>query len=232
MMLSSACQWASPSIFTGQVTARRYVSTKALISFTSGTTAYSNTNLTASDFGQPVIAALWDDWATNRTTTDRVYYQTTGVLGSRVFTVQWQLNPYGGSGEISLQAQLFEATGQISLNYSDMETDEAGKSQGASATVGIQDSARASSLQWSYNAALVTSGTSVVFMPPQNGQQTWRQTHFGTPTNTGNAADSFDFDNDGLGEPAGIRLRPESDAQQRWPAPDGPEERQQLRDEL
>ena len=29
-------------------------------------------------------------------------------------------------------------------------------------------------------------------------QQAWRQTNFGTPSNTGNAADTFDFDNDGL----------------------------------
>ncbi len=34
--------------------------------------------------------------------------------------------------------------------------------------------------------------------PPLSSIETWRQTHFGTTQNTGNAADTFDFDNDRL----------------------------------
>lgn len=154
--------------FYGTAASTAHFSTKALITFTTGTTTFSNTDLTTTSFGQPVICALWDDWATNVTTTDKCYYQTTGTPGNRVFTVQWHLNPFAGSGEVVLQCLLFEATGVIRVNYGDM-TSSVGRSDGQGATVGIQDTAGNTNgrvLQWSYNAPSVFEGMSLVFSPP------------------------------------------------------------------
>lgn len=154
--------------FYGTAASTAHFSTKALITFTTGTTAFSNTDLTTTSFGQPVICALWDDWATNVTTTDKCFYQTTGAPGNRVFTVQWHLNPFAGSGEVVLQCLLFEATGVIRVNYGDT-TSSAGRSDGQGATVGIQDTAGNTNgrvLQWSYNTPSVFEGMSLVFSPP------------------------------------------------------------------
>jgi hypothetical protein len=52
-------------------------------------------------------------------------------------------------------------------------------------------------LSWD-TADLYSTGTLRVTGGGMNGLQTWRQLHFGTSYNSGNAANDFDFDHDGL----------------------------------
>ena len=144
-----------------------YVSSNVLMTFGASNTAYSNTNLTTTSIGQPAIAVMWDDWVTNASATDKVYYATSGSAGSRVFTVQWDVTPYSGGGEAIVQCQLFEATGQILLNYLDVQTGNSA-SNGANSTIGIQDTggnANGRVLQWSFNTASVFDGMSILFSP-------------------------------------------------------------------
>jgi hypothetical protein len=144
-----------------------YVSSNVLMTFGASNTAYSNTNLTTTSIGQPAIAVMWDDWKTSASTTDKVYYATSGSVGSRIFTVQWDVTPYSGGGEAIVQCQLFEATGQILLNYLDVQTGNSA-SNGATSTIGIQDTggnANGRVLQWSFNTASVFDGMSILFSP-------------------------------------------------------------------
>ncbi|MBL9129812.1 MAG: fibronectin type III domain-containing protein, partial [Verrucomicrobiaceae bacterium] len=48
------------------------------------------------------------------------------------------------------------------------------------------------------NGETSANGADMTFTTAMTPQQTWRQTYFGTTANTGNAADSFDYDGDGL----------------------------------
>ncbi len=71
-----------------------------------------------------MLAPLWDD---NNITGGSVQYITSGVVGSRILTVQWTDLHVGGSGSnvqptISMQALLYEATGQIQFIYGSTST--------------------------------------------------------------------------------------------------------------
>jgi hypothetical protein len=168
--------------FYGMEYSTAYISTRGLISFGSGNTNGTNADLLTTNFGQPVIAALWDLWATNGTTADKVYFKTVGEGNTRIFIVQWDVNPSGSVSPVSFQALLDEATGQIRFNYRDVAT-ITGRSDGASATIGIQDTGGNTSglrLQWSFNTVSVVDGTSILFIPPGVGEagfEAWANFH-------------------------------------------------------
>ena len=155
--------------FYGSAQTSVYISSNGLVTFGSANSGYNNTNLTTTSVGQPALAVMWDDFVTRRGSTDKVYYQTTGSLGSRVFTVQWHVNAIGETDEMIFQCQLFEATADIAFNYQDVNSNALSHGLGASATVGIQDTAGNASgrfVQWSHETASLSSGLSLVFSEP------------------------------------------------------------------
>ena len=94
-------------------------STNGWLKFGSNITNDLITNSLANGSERPCIAPLWDDIDMRLAT--NLSYETNGVAGSRVFTVQY-LNAqwdYSASGNsISFQAKLYEATGKIEFVYS------------------------------------------------------------------------------------------------------------------
>jgi hypothetical protein len=154
-------------------------SVNGLMSFNVPSGEYSNVNLTATPptNNQPTIAVLWDDWETQETWADAIYYKTSGTAPNRQFIVQWnKLVPVNGDGTntVIFEARLFEGNNRILFSYLDaVVSDEstAVASLGVGATVGIRDKNGQSNnrnLQWSFNQAVITNGLNLLFTLPNH----------------------------------------------------------------
>jgi hypothetical protein len=107
------------------------------------------------------IAVYWDDL--NPRAGGNVYFETRGNAGQQQFITQWDAVPhYASSASVSAQAVLFEATGDILLQYLDPS-----REMGRWATIGIQGSRTQGrsyqGLQWSHNEAVLGSQSAICF---------------------------------------------------------------------
>lgn len=88
-------------------------------SIPSGSFSNGSLNFTGEDF-RPLIAPFWDD---NNRGTGLIHYAVSGLPGSRVLIVDWNLINLGGSGNTSstefgsFQVWLFEGTNVIKYSY-------------------------------------------------------------------------------------------------------------------
>ncbi|MGH7725002.1 MAG: S8 family serine peptidase [Candidatus Eiseniibacteriota bacterium] len=134
------------------------VCTNGWISFTSSSTAYSNTTLPNSGTGVPenLVAAFWDDMNFG-TSGDAYYYND----GSKLI-VQWQAVPrLGETAPNTFQIQLYP-DGRILYQYLSITATTRN-----SHTVGIQNAARNDGLQVVFNnASYVQDNLAVRFSPP------------------------------------------------------------------
>jgi len=123
-----------------------FVSSNGLITFGSGDSSFTNTDLSSSPT-VPTIAAYWDDLYVSGSATTNVYTLTQGAPGSRQFTVEWADMSYFSDssrlGGFSFEATLFEGSNLIRLNYLNLATGRNGGGQdnAASATVGVSNGA-------------------------------------------------------------------------------------------
>jgi hypothetical protein len=150
--------------FYGNARSTAFISTNGLITFVSGNSSYSSRPLgTPLSPPQPTIAVLWDDWMTPRTG-DAVYYQTAGSPGSQQFIVQWnRLEGFSFSpSTVTFQAVLFEGSNSIEFRYQDVDSGD-GRSFGANSTVGIGAGGTGTSLQWSYDSAILENNEAIRF---------------------------------------------------------------------
>jgi hypothetical protein len=156
-----------------------FVSSNGLITFGSGNTSYSNTNLTT-DVPQAAIAPLWDDWITSHNTEpdDLILYQFQDLNGDGTpdqLVIEWNNIRHisvGGTNGATFQAILQlntgSAHGNITLNYPDLDVGNADFDNGASATVGIKD-ASTNRLLIAFNEAsnsYVGTGTAIQISAP------------------------------------------------------------------
>lgn len=113
------------------------VSSNGVLSLGNGLTGTVANNLLTTTTQGPLIAPLWDDLAVG--TGGSVNYKTTGVAGSRIFTVEWLNMKWGWSSTIaiSFQAKLYETSGKIEFIY----RQEAGGTSSPSASIGINGAA-------------------------------------------------------------------------------------------
>jgi hypothetical protein len=104
------------------------------------------------------MAVYWDDLDPG--TAGEVYYQSTSLLGQNVFIAQWDaVMQYNSpeSGLVTAQAILFEATGDILMQYLSGSVE-----MGVEATSGLQNSPSAG-LQWSHNEAILSDSLAVCY---------------------------------------------------------------------
>jgi hypothetical protein len=118
-----------------------FVSSNGLLTFSTGNTAFTNADLTASP-AQAAIAAFWDDLHTGGGAAgSNVYFQVLGSGPGQHLTIQWNQVRFftgGTAGDtITFQAQLY-ADGRVQLNYLDLVSGAAAGNNGASASVGIK----------------------------------------------------------------------------------------------
>jgi len=151
-------------LFYGNTITQFYVSTNGLLMFGNPTSSYGNDMIpTAGGDTDNFIAVLWDDLACY---SGNIYYQLFGSAPNRYLVVEWNNVEYlGGSGAdlITFEAILYEANGAMKLQYSDTMGSTPGQDNGASATVGIEDSTGGTGLQYSYNSAVITNGMAIDF---------------------------------------------------------------------
>ena len=148
-----------------------FIGSNGYITFGSGSTDFSNENLTgALSTDLPTIAVFWDDLDPTEAASDDVYFQTLGAVGSRRFIAQWNsIDLFGGSGDPgTFQAILFEGSNQILFQYQDVSFSSGASDNGGSASIGIRNTggdANGFNLQWSFNSASVSGGTAIVINP-------------------------------------------------------------------
>lgn len=108
-----------------------------------------------------LIGVLWDDL--NPGAAGDVYYRTDGTAGNRRFIAQWHLVPrFPSIGNATVQAILYESTGNILLQYQDVYFGNAAYDWGASATVGVQRDT-GTGLEWSYDQSVLYNGEAILF---------------------------------------------------------------------
>lgn len=133
-------------------------------------TSYATNNLKTTSIG-PIIAPLWDDLAI--ASGGKVNYQTMGVPGNQIFTVEWlNMKWYWGasSAVISFQVKLYEATGDIEFIY----RPEVGNVNSGSASIGIGNMSSTDfySLDNTSSSPIANYGneTNTINVKPANGQ--------------------------------------------------------------
>jgi subtilisin family serine protease len=109
-----------------------------------------------------LIAPFWEDLFL-----PIVYYEIRGTAPDRRLIVQWQdaehyLLMLGNP--VTFQAILYEGTGEIKFQYLDTYFGDSFYNYGASATVGIQQSAE-NGLQYSQDSPAVPNGAAILFGP-------------------------------------------------------------------
>ncbi|MFC4821449.1 YncE family protein [Dokdonella ginsengisoli] len=129
-----------------------------------GEVGYNNLPLPNATLG-PAILPFWDDFAA---TGGGVFAQTLGEAPERRLVVQWnQRVHYVSSGTASdpatFEAILHEGSNEIVFQYADVDMDGEEFDGGLSATIGLNQGARAN--QYSYNVAAVAAGSAIRFVP-------------------------------------------------------------------
>jgi len=130
------------------------VTTNGVVSSTSINTTFGNSCLPTGTFGDNVLMVHWDDLVTTVTT------QVFGTAPNRTFVIQWDGTYFPGVGAVSFNVTFTEGSQQILAQY---QTVTGG---GSSATLGLQQAAAASSLQYECNTgASVASGRAIRYTP-------------------------------------------------------------------
>ncbi|BBO71369.1 hypothetical protein DSCA_52990 [Desulfosarcina alkanivorans] len=105
------------------------------------------------------LAVYWDDL--DPSAGGEVYYRITGAGPDRRLIVQWDDVPHHNSDAGgTFQAIVYEASGDMVVQYLDTDFGDAGLDSGASATAGVQDST-GKGVQYSFNQAVLTDGLAV-----------------------------------------------------------------------
>jgi subtilisin family serine protease len=107
------------------------------------------------------IAVFWADL--DPEASGGVFYAIQGTAPNRRLIIQWnQVPPYGINGNGSIQAILEEASGNIIMQYLDVNFNDSSYNNGASATVGLQRSADFGQ-QYSYNQANLSDNMAILW---------------------------------------------------------------------
>lgn len=122
-----------PFLYNGFYYSQMAVSTNGWVALGNNlTTSVTTNNLATGSTSRPVLAPLWDDLALLKNPT----YQTTGLPGARVFTLQYDSIYFNYNAifpVLSAQLKIYEATSAIEFVY----TPEGGAVNLGSASIGI-----------------------------------------------------------------------------------------------
>ena len=133
------------------------------IYFQDATQDYQNMAIPCTDVSgvHQFLAVYWDDL--NPSVVGEIYYQIKGDGPDRRLIVQWDDVPHYSSVDGgTFQAIVYEASGDMVLQFLDTDFGDAGLNSGASATAGVQDST-GKGVQYSFNQAILTDGLAVRF---------------------------------------------------------------------
>lgn len=147
--------------FYGTDQTQFYVCNNGYISFAGDTCGYINADISAAGTPNNYIAPFWDDLFTGGT----IKYEMFGSSPNRYLVVSFEginhVNHQGG--DITFQAILYETTNNIKFQYSDVTFGNATYDDGASATVGIENSAGTDGLKFSFDSASLSSSFAIEY---------------------------------------------------------------------
>jgi hypothetical protein len=112
-----------------------------------------------------MIAPFWDDL--DLTFYGYLEYETVGEAPNRLFVIEWDnVPPFQAEPEdaVTFEVQLFEGSNDIVFLYEDVISLE--RSNGRSATIGLQSEAQGISLQYGCNQPVVANTTGLYFPHP------------------------------------------------------------------
>lgn len=122
-----------------------YVNPNGLVTLGSGTTAWTNGDLTGTP-SDAALAVLWDDWRTDLSASGATDSAVLYTLESDRLIIEWNdvTNRASADGAATFQAILQlntgAAPGTVLFNYPDLTLSNASYSRGASSSVGIKNS--------------------------------------------------------------------------------------------
>lgn len=152
--------------FYGQTYNTAYVSTNGFISFVGRNTQFLNELLPTAEEPNAAIYALWDDLYVDASASVRT--RLIGAAPNRQFVIEWR--NVGFCCEIaqrfSFEIVLFE-DGRILTQYDGIGSNQ--RQRGASATIGIEDEAGSTALQYAFSQPVLNSGVAVVYHAPPIG---------------------------------------------------------------
>ncbi|MDI3479892.1 MAG: hypothetical protein PWQ14_1038 [Rikenellaceae bacterium] len=141
-----------------------YVSTNGFIAFGSAPgSSFSNSALPTSTFSMPVICPYWDDM---KTIGNGIRTTLLGTSPNRVRIIDFEIETYSGSYDVTFQVILHEKSNLISIRYYVVHYNACGQS----ATIGIQGpgGSVATAVPISYNAKVLDDNAeplSISFCP-------------------------------------------------------------------
>lgn len=155
-----------PVLLYGESTDRVVVASHGYVAFESAYPNYINESLPARGTPNGAVYGLWDDLYIEPDA--GVYTATYGSAPERRFVIEWRDISFTEALE---QRTTFTITlhenGDIVTQY--LDTASGSRAEGSSATIGIEDGAGATALQYSYNRRSVASGTATLYEVPFSG---------------------------------------------------------------
>jgi hypothetical protein len=134
------------------------ISSNGFLAFGSdGVSSFINDPIPWGGAPNDIIAPLWDDL--NPSQGGAVYYLLAGQAPNRSLTVAWVDVPYyGTTGSATFEVTLVESGSQIIFQYLDVESGDYTRTLGRSATVGIEDGAGITGLEFSFDQPAIRNG--------------------------------------------------------------------------
>jgi len=133
-----------------------FISTNGMLTFETGSSAFSNQFLPLDSVPNNLVAPFWDDLQLGA---GQVYYWFDSASPRR-FVIEWhQVVKFGSADLLTFEVVLFE-NGDILFQYQDLNGDL------VNATVGIEDQDGVNGLLYLYNAPGLTSGLALHFFRP------------------------------------------------------------------
>ncbi|CAF3700582.1 unnamed protein product [Rotaria sp. Silwood1] len=138
------------------------VTTNGVVCLSSCSNAYTNGNLPTSSFSGPTALGYWDDLMIYASTSQSVYYGTTGTAPNRSLVFEFYESHYGQSTQYyHFQIVFYENIPDV-VDFLYFQISDGG----SSATIGVQSSGSGSSITYAVNQAnSVPVGTSATNSP-------------------------------------------------------------------
>jgi hypothetical protein len=141
--------------------------------YTNGFASFSNEILNFNNFANQLLFQVWSPdefvdilapwWEDLTVSTGNMYYQTTGVSGSRMLTIEWETVQVIGNNETyTFQLKLYETTNRIEFIYGD-KTTSGGTS--TTASIGLKDDAKIDPLFYWFDGFNGTTGNDATYLP-------------------------------------------------------------------
>jgi hypothetical protein len=134
---------------------RAYVSTNGYLNFIARNSAYSNVALPSSAAPNGAIYAFWDDLYADSSASVRT--QLVGTAPNRRFVIEWRNVTFYSNNfrRLDFEIVLCEE-GIVFLQYRNIDNE--GRERGNSATIGVENQAGTSAVQFSFNSAVIGLG--------------------------------------------------------------------------